>query len=293
MNEQNVFEHLLEKFTTWGGDLAEILPYLLVALGIQVLFIILAKITKTMTFKVLSKFHTTLAVNKLVANFVLINIIIGGFVFALSVLQLDRTVTSLLAGAGIIGLALGLAFQDLVMNIISGVLIAIRKPFGIGDLIETKGVFGEVVDIRLRTVEIHNRNGQFVFIPSRDVLQTHLTNFTMMGKRRIVLNIGLSYTENLETAKEITINAVKTLPEVLKNEPIELYYTEFSDSAIKCMVRFWIKFKFQREYRKAVSDAIIAIKSAYDNNGIIIPFPITTMIIESEKSDISRIDKEQ
>jgi small conductance mechanosensitive channel len=204
------------------------------------------------------------------------------------VLQLDRTVTSLLAGAGIIGLALGLAFQDLVLNIISGVLIAIRKPFNIGDLIETKGIFGEVVDIRLRTVEILNRNGQFVFIPSRDVLQTYLLNFSMLGKRRIVLDLRISYSEDLERIREITLTAVKTLPELLTNEAIELFYTEFSESSIKLMVRFWIKFQYQREYRKAVSDAMIAIKTAYDNNGIVIPFPITTMIIDDEKLNIKR-----
>jgi small conductance mechanosensitive channel len=288
MSEQNVFDFLIHKFASWGSDLADVLPYLLVALLIQVLFVIAAKISKLITFKVMGKFHTTLAVNKLVANVVLINMIIGGFVVALSVLQLDRTVTSLLAGAGIIGLALGLAFQDLVLNIISGVLIAIRKPFNIGDLIETKGIFGEVVDIRLRTVEILNRNGQFVFIPSRDVLQTYLLNFSMLGKRRIVLDLRISYSEDLERIREITLTAVKTLPELLTNEAIELFYTEFSESSIKLMVRFWIKFQYQREYRKAVSDAMIAIKTAYDNNGIVIPFPITTMIIDDEKLNIKR-----
>jgi len=288
MSEQNVFDFLIHKFTFWGSELSDILPYLLVALLIQVLFVIAAKISKFITFKVMSKFHTTLAVNKLVANVVLVNMIIGGFVVALSVLQLDRTVTSLLAGAGIIGLALGLAFQDLVLNIISGVLIAIRKPFNIGDLIESKGIFGEVVDIRLRTVEILNRNGQFVFIPSRDVLQTNLMNYTMLGKRRVVLDLRISYSEDLERIREITLNAVKTIPELLTNEAVELFYTEFSESSIKLMVRFWIKFQYQREYRKAVSDAMVAIKTAYDNYGIVIPFPITTMIIDDEKLNIKQ-----
>lgn len=283
MGEQNVFDFLYNKFTLWGVEFADIMPYLLVALIIQVLFIIAAKISKFITFKVMSKLHTTLAVNKLVANVVLVNMIIGGFVVAMSVLKLDRTVTSLLAGAGIIGLALGLAFQDLVLNIISGVLIAIRKPFNIGDLVESKGVFGEVKDIRLRTVEILNRNGQFVFIPSRDVLQTNLINFSMLGKRRVVIELRINYFEDLEKVKEITLESVRTVPELLQDEPVELFYHEFSDSSIKFMVRFWIKFKFQREYRKAVSDAIVAIKSAYDKNEIKIPFPITTMIIDDEK----------
>jgi small conductance mechanosensitive channel len=288
MSEQNVFDFLIYKLTSWGSELADVLPYLLVALLIQVLFVIAAKISKVITFKVMSKFHTTLAVNKLVANFVLINMIIGGFIVAMSVLQLDRTVTSVLAAGGIIGLALGLAFQDLVLNIISGVLIAIRKPFNIGDLIETKGVFGEVVDIRLRTVEILNRNGQFVFIPSRDVSQTNLMNFSMLGKRRIVLDLRISYSEDLERIKQITLDAIKTVPELLTNEAVELFYTEFSESSIKFMVRFWIKFQYQREYRKAVSDAMMAIKVAYDNNNITIPFPITTMIIDDEKINIKR-----
>jgi small conductance mechanosensitive channel len=110
----------------------------------------------------------------------------------------------------------------------------------------------------------------------------------MLGKRRIVLDLRISYSEDLERIREITLTAVKTLPELLTNEAIELFYTEFSESSIKLMVRFWIKFQYQREYRKAVSDAMIAIKTAYDNNGIVIPFPITTMIIDDEKLNIKR-----
>ena len=77
-----------------------------------------------------------------------------GLFAALSVLNLDGTVTSLLAGAGIIGLALGFAFQDIAANFISGVLLSTRHPFGIGDIIETNDFFGTVQKLNLRNTII-------------------------------------------------------------------------------------------------------------------------------------------
>jgi small conductance mechanosensitive channel len=277
MKEQNFFEPITGKFTEWGGKFIDIFPYFVLALIVIIFSFFIARISKKIILKIFERFSTSKAVSKLIANIIVVIIFIGGVIVALGILKLDKTVTSLLAGAGIIGLALGIAFQDLVSNIISGVLIAIRKPFNIGDLIETNGIFGEVLDIRLRTTELENRNGQIVFIPSREVLQKPLTNFTMTGKRRIVLNVGISYGEDLERVRDITLEAVKTIPDVLESERIEFFYKEFGDSSINFIVRFWIKFTKQREYRKAVSDAIIAVKAAFNKNDITIPFPIRTL----------------
>ncbi len=283
MKEQNVFEIIGQKFANWGGEFVEIFPYLAVAVIIFIFFIFIAKISKKITIKVLNKLSISKAVSQLISNFILVNVFLGGIIIALSVMKLDKTVTSLLAGAGIIGLALGIAFQDLVTNIISGVLIAIRKPFNIGDFIETNGIFGNVLDIRLRTTEIHNLNGQIVYIPSREVLRLPVINYSRVGKRRIVIDVGISYKEDLNRVKEITLNAIKTIPELLPEEQVEFYYKEFGESSINFMVRFWIKFKLQRDYRKAVSDSIICIKSAFDDNGITIPFPIRTLDFDSKQ----------
>ncbi|WP_439556631.1 mechanosensitive ion channel domain-containing protein, partial [Dyadobacter sp.] len=85
------------------------------------------------------------------------------------VLGLDKTVTSLLAGAGVLALALGFAFQDLTTNFISGAFIAIQRPIKVGDIIETNGFTGKVLSIGLRSVKLDNFAGQHVELPSKDI----------------------------------------------------------------------------------------------------------------------------
>ncbi len=88
-----------------------------------------------------------------------------GFLFALSIVNLDKTVTSILAGVGVIGLALGFAFQDIAANFISGLFMASNKPFQIGDIIEVEGITGKVTAIKLRTTEMKTFQGNDVIIP--------------------------------------------------------------------------------------------------------------------------------
>jgi small conductance mechanosensitive channel len=91
------------------------------------------------------------------------------------------------------------------------------------------------------------------------------------------LKVGVSYGEDLEQVRAVTLNAIKALPDLLAREDISLYYTEFGDSSINFELRFWINFKKQPDYLQARSEAIIAIKKAYNKHNISIPFPIRTL----------------
>jgi Small-conductance mechanosensitive channel len=135
---------VMGKIETWITGLIEMLPNLVVALFILILFYVIGKLAR----KAVTKLLSTVTANRTITNLLetVINILIlgVGIFIALSVLQLDGAVTSLLAGAGIIGLALGFAFQDIASNFISGVILSIRHPFGIGDIIQTNDYYGTV-----------------------------------------------------------------------------------------------------------------------------------------------------
>lgn len=196
---------------------------------------------------------------------------------ALNVLHLQQTVTSLLAGAGIIGLALGFAFQDITANFISGVLLAFRKPIQVGDIIQAKDFTGMVEKIDLRITMIRTFQGLHVIIPNKDVFQSPVTNFTKTNERRIDLKVGVSYAEDLEEVKKIAIDSVSALPYLLPGKKVELHYSEFGDSAINFVLMIWVNYPDEPGYLRARSDAIIAVKKAFDKHGITIPFPIRTM----------------
>ncbi|MBX3045051.1 MAG: mechanosensitive ion channel family protein [Candidatus Kapabacteria bacterium] len=278
---------ILNVLNEWYVGIIATLPSLVVAIITLIIFTFIAKYSRKLSNKILDKVSTAKSANSLMSNVIYIVVIIIGLMVALSFLNLDGTVNKILAGAGIIGLGISFAFQDIIANIFSGAIIAVKNLVKIGDLIETNGVFGRVEKIGMRTVEMNNLDGQLVVIPSRLVLQNIIKHFTANGKRRVVIEVGISYSENLQFVKDITLNAIRKVPGLLQDEPVEFYYTKFDDSSINFKTRFWIESINQPTYLEAVSNSIMNIKSAFDENGITIPFPIRTLVVG--KNTISEI----
>lgn len=205
--------------------------------------------------------------------------IVLGIVFftALSILNLDKAVTSILAGAGIVGLALAFAFQDIAANFISGIFISFRKPLQIGDIVKLEDYMGRVREINLRDTMIETFQGQTVIIPNKNVFQNPIENYSILHKRRFDLKVGVSYGEDLEKVRQVTLDAVKDIEGLSAKEKTSLFFSEFGDSSINFTVRLWMDSAEQLLYNRVGSDAVMRIKKAYDENDIMIPFPIRTL----------------
>lgn len=264
------------KLTFWVRELIKLLPNMALAALIIVVGFFLAKLLRNLAHRFIlraSRHHT---VNNLFSSFVYI-LTIGVTLFtALSILKLDKAVTSILAGAGLIGLALAFAFQDIAANFISGIFIILRRPLHIGDIIKSKDYMGCVKDITLRDTVLLTFQGQMVIIPNKEILQNPIENFSLLGKRRMDIEVGVSYGDDLNKVKQITLEAVKQVSLRTEDE-ITLFYTDFSDSSINFQLRIWVNSPEQPVYLQAKSEAIMLIKQAYDANNITIPFPIRTL----------------
>lgn len=277
-NELNdAYGIVMGKIEDWITGFIAMLPNLVVAIFVLIIFFVAGKLARKAVNNLLSRVTNNKTITNLLETIVSIAII-GICVFiALSVLNLDDTVTALLAGAGILGLALGFAFQDIASNFISGVILSIRHPFGIGDIIQTNDFYGTVEKLNLRNTIMKTVTGQIVYIPNKKVFENPLENFTSTGIRRVDLSCGISYGDDLEKARDIALKAVDQVENVLSNKGIEFYYDEFGDSSINFKIRFWVSFVTNPDFWQARSDAIIAITKAFDQNDIMIPFPIRTL----------------
>jgi len=277
LNLTGVYQTLSDKLETWLSSAIEMLPNLGLALLVLILFYVLGRFIRRFIRTVLEKATTNKTVIDL-AETVMSVIIVGiGVFFALSILNLDGTVTSLLAGAGIIGLALGFAFQDIAANFISGLLLSIRHPFGIGDIIESNDYFGTVKKLNLRNTIVKTPQGQIVYIPNKVVYENPFTNYTKNQERRIDLECGVSYGDDLEKVQKVATEAIQSIDQRNKKRDVEFYYKEFGGSSINFVVRFWVKFNTNPDYLEPQSEAIIVLKKAFDENDIMIPFPIRTL----------------
>ncbi len=271
------YELLSEKLQNWINTAIELVPNIIAALLILLLFFGIGWLIRKVVSRSLNRVTKNKAVVHLLETIAGVIVIAAGAFIALSILQLDGAVTTLLAGAGVVGLALGFAFQDIAANFMSGIMLSIRHPFGLGDIIESNGHFGAVHEINMRCIIIKDPEGQLVYIPNRLVLENPFENYTWNSERRIDLDCGVSYGDDLEKAKKLAIEAVGTLENLIEDRDIELVYKEFGGSSINFEIRFWIHYTKHFKFMTGRSEAIMAIKKKFDENDIMIPFPIRTL----------------
>ncbi|MBC7417814.1 MAG: mechanosensitive ion channel [Pedobacter sp.] len=268
---------ITDKLSLWLKDLIKILPNILLATIVAVIGFFVAKYIHKLATKLLDKLFRNHILNNLFSSIIYI-FFLGIVVFiALSILNLDKAITTILGGAGLLGLAFAFAFQDIAANFMSGIFISFRRPISVGNIVKIKDFMGKIESINLRDTVIRTFQGQMVIIPNKEVFQNPIENFSMLGKRRFDLSVGVSYGEDLERVAQITMDAVRDLPGLDKNEKTTMFYNEFADSSINYTIRFWINSLEQPDYLRVGSDAIIRIKKAYDANDIVIPYPIRTL----------------
>ncbi len=298
INIQQPIDQVLTKIEGWIEAFITMLPNMAIAILLMMLFIVLAKSSKRIFSKLLSKTTDNQVLQNLSGTIFYYTVLGLGLFIVLSVLGLEKTVTSLLAGVGVIGIALGFAFQDISANFISGIILAFKTPFRIGDVVELNGIMGTVKETVIRVTVVHTFQGQEVHIPNKDVMQNPIYNFSKLGKRRIDLPVGISYADDLSKVEAIVTACIRELKGVIAPDDLIFDYYEFGDSSINFMIRFWIDFPGPPElgYLTVKKNAIMAIKAAFDDHNITIPFPIRTIEFnkqsESPLINISSMESE-
>lgn len=277
MDLEKAYHLIQSKLLLWLREFVRLLPNIVIASLILVLGIYVAKFIRKISAKIFHRFTQHDTITNLFSSFIYI-VCIGITLFvALSVLHLDKAVTSILAGAGIAGIALAFAFQDIAANFMAGILLSIRRPLRIGDLVKSNEVMGKVITINMRDTIIQTLQGQMVIVPNKDIFQNSLENYTLSGRRRLDLTVGVSYGDDLDKVKQVTLQAVKAVTVLDKEEPPRMFFEEFADSSINFTLQLWINSTEQPIYLLARSEAIMLIKKAFEQNNISIPYPIRTL----------------
>jgi small-conductance mechanosensitive channel len=266
-----------EKLERWVEASIKHLPNIAVAIFIAMAFGLLAKIVGNLAHRVLSRTFDSAQIVGLLTSIIKVAIATAGIFIALDFIGLRGTVTSLLAGAGIVGLAIGFAFQDITENLIAGIAMGVRKPFQIGDVIEAEGVFGNVEAINLRNTHVMTFFGQREIIPNKILFRNILTNYSVNGHRRIEVPVGISYADDPQQAAEVLTEAVNEFDFVIRKEETGVWAESFGDSSINLLVWFWIEYPGEPGFLAARHQVIVAIQRALSDANILIPFPIRTL----------------
>jgi small conductance mechanosensitive channel len=267
---------------TFYADLAtkavDFLPNLLVALLILVGSLYLSRLLSGLLCKALNKKGTDQEITRLICQVTRWSILVVGIITAL---QRFFDVTAFLAGLGILGFTIGFAMQNIMQNFVAGVILLFQQPFKVGELINVDKFDGTVQAINLRTTELRTRAGLIVLIPNSDMLSNTITNYTRSKLRRIDLPVGIGYDSDPRKARQVVIQAIRSIPEVLDDPAPEVLFHNFGESSIDLTAYFWVDTD-KINFFDATDRAFINIKAALEENAIEIPFPIRTLLMSSQ-----------
>lgn len=192
-------------------------------------------------------------------------------VVAIAVLDMiGIPVTSLLAVLAAAGLAVGLAQRDSLSNIAGAVMIITLRPFKVGDFVDAGGVGGTVERVDIFHTTLRTPDNRVISVPNRSVANANIINFTAREQRRIDLTIGISYNDDIATAKRIIGEVLAAETRVLKEPAAVILVNDLGDSAVELVVRPWVA---TSDFWPTRSDLIEAIKLNLEKGGCSIPFP--------------------
>lgn len=200
-------------------------------------------------------------------------LLILGVVTALEILDATAIAGAFLGVAGVMGVALGFAFRNIVENYLAGVLLSVRNPFSTGDVIEIEGFKGKVIRLTTRDTVLMTLEGNHLRIPNRTIIGSTLLNFTRNPLRRFDFAVGVSVEQDLVAVRELGLETLDEISAVLVDPAPWVVVEELGDSTVNMRFFAWID-QNHSDYLKSKSEAIRLIKEKFDEVGIEMPEPI-------------------
>lgn len=284
------FNIVKEKLISWTNSAIALLPNIAISIIIFLLFFFLGK----WIAKFYINFHKKLLKKKTDSGYHLgsseqrtpyviggiyrVGITLLGLILAIESLQLGSLLSKLLTGAGVIGIILGVSLQGIASSLFSGLLMSLERPFQVGDDVTIDGTEGTVEDIGFLTTKIISIKGQRVFIPNQIIFTRSFSNLSSLGKRRVIIQIGVSYDDDLENVRRVTLDELSKCDFIEKEPEPQVFFINIGPYTYDYSIRFWIKLDPPRvSYLSAQSEVIIALKKRYMQEKINLAYPIQTI----------------
>lgn len=202
-----------------------------------------------------------------------------GLVVALNLLGLRSLAASLVAGGGIAAVVLGFAFRELGENMLAGIFLAFSRPFEIGDLVQSESFQGVVRGIELRYTHIRTADGRDIFIPSSQIVNRPLVNFTRDNLRRPSFSIGIDYADDAERACELLLPIVSGVPGVLAKPAPGVVVNGLAPQYVELEVFFWVDTSAtETSLVKTRSAVIEACRRCLEREGFTFSSNVTTNV---------------
>lgn len=192
------------------------------------------------------------------------------FVVVIALGKLGVDVGPLIAGLGVTGFVLGFAFQESLGSLAAGLMIAIARPFKVGDYVAVAGFEGTVCALDMMAIVLATGDNRKITIPNKQAWGSPIVNYSALQNRRVDLVVGIAYGADIALARTTAIAALRDIEGVLEDPEPMAEVKSLDDSAVTLTVRAWVR---NADYWKVFFAGNRAIKEAFDKAGVAIPFP--------------------
>ncbi len=252
----------------WGRSLQQ-LPRLGFALLLLVLVLGIGKLFASGIRRLLALRLKPL-LRDMVARILSIALLLVGFYLVLRVAGLSGLAATILGGTGIAGLVAGIAFRDILENYLASLLISIRNPFHLGDLVEIAGHMGIVLRVTTRGTVLMNLDGNHVQVPNATVYKSIIRNFSANPNRRDFFEVGIGFDNELSVAQEVAMGILNNHPAVLKDPEALVLVDRLGAATVNLLIYFWYDGSVYNGF-KVKSSLIRSVKKAFEGERISMP----------------------
>lgn len=279
-----------DKVQSMVNGFIALLPNIVLGLIVFIFFLFIASrikvLVKRLTRNRRSARNLGLVLGRLAQG---VTILIGLFI-ALSIVIPTFRAGDLVQLLGISGVAIGFAFRDILQNFLAGILILLTEPFQIDDQIVFKGFEGTVENIETRATTIRTYDGRRIVIPNSELFTNSVTVNTAFENRRLEYDVGIGYGDDIDLAKQLMLDAMLSVDEVLKDPAPDVLAMELAGSTVNIRVRWWVHPPRRADNLISRDKVITAIKKKLVANGIDLPFPTQQILFhdQTEETDGDR-----
>ena len=195
--------------------------------------------------------------------------------------SIGLNLNSLVVIGGALGIGIGLGLQPIVTNFVAGLILLFEQPVRLGDRIEVGETYGDVVRMKGRSTWVRTNDNVVIIVPNSEFINNRVTNWTANDQQvRISLPVGVSYDADPAQVREILLDVAGRHPDVMRDKPPEVIFTEFGDSSLNFELRVWTTRQVQTP-KVLKSDLYFAVFAAFREKGIEIPFPQRDLHVRS------------
>lgn len=232
---------VFSQLQTYYEDIVAMFPRLVLAIVVFTVLFFLANASRNYVNKRLSSRMDDPLLARFIARLTKTTLVIIALMIVLKIVGLTDIVTGLITGASVSAIVVGFAFKDIGENLLAGIMLAFDRPFRVGDLVELESYQGKVISLNLRNCQIKSFDGQDIYIPNANIIKNPVINYTIDGFRRYDFDIGLDYGSDVDNAREVILNILKSLPGILKDEKApSVVISSLGTSTLNLTAYYWL-----------------------------------------------------